>query len=316
MEKTVLITGATGMVGQVLTQHLLQKNYTIHCLSRSKNTNTLSKNIKVFEWDTEKNLVALQAFENVNTIIHLAGENIADQKWSLARKAQIVNSRVKSTELILNALQKIDNTHIKTYIGASATGIYGNITNPTLLAEDAFNQQNTGTNISFLQSTTQAWESAHQRLITAMPHIRPAILRIGVVLHPQQGALPKMATPIRLGAVAALGSGKQYLPWIHIYDLVQLITYIIENKHINGTFNVAAPHIVTNYEFTKVLAKQLNRGFLPILKLPEMVLKMALGEMADILLSGQPVSAKKITTAGFEFKYNTLEKALQNLYPK
>ncbi len=301
MNKTILITGSSGLIGRNLSRFLLQKGYTIYHLSRSiPNKDSL---FKTFKWDVYDGKIDAHCIDGVDAIIHLAGEGIADKPWSKKRKGLIIKSRTESIRLIYDLLKRKDN-QVKTIISASAIGYYGDQDNK-LLTED----NPPGTN--FLANTCIAWEKAVDE--GAALGIRIVKLRTGVVLSLQGGALPQMAKPIKWGIGANLGSGKQWVSWIHLQDVLRMYHFALENLELSGTYNMTAPHPVQNSEFTALLAKQLRKPiWLP--GVPVFVLRMILGEKSSLVLDSAKVSSDKIINAGFTFNFLTLADALKNIY--
>ncbi|MGF1637967.1 MAG: TIGR01777 family oxidoreductase [Cyclobacteriaceae bacterium] len=301
MSKHILITGGTGMIGSMLTDALTEKGYKINLLSRSGRSK--KKNLNIFGWDIEKEYIDPEAFEGVDTIVHLAGAGVADKRWTHERKLEILNSRTESTRLLNHFLS--NNPHqVTSVICASAIGIYGD-SGKTKVDEDSLIRP-----ADFLADVTRAWEEESDQF--ALQGLRLVKMRIGIVLSKTGGALEKMAQPVRLGVGAPLGSGEQYMSWIHIDDLIQMFVYAISNEQLIGTFNAVAPNPVTNKEFTKMLGSVLGKlVFLPAV--PSFVLKAMLGEMALIVLGGSNVSADKIKKEGFHFKYENLKPALVHL---
>tara|TARA_B100000809_G_scaffold42294_1_gene36757 strand:+ start:1105 stop:1980 length:876 start_codon:yes stop_codon:yes gene_type:complete len=288
----ILITGGTGLVGTRLTQMLVDRNHDVVILSRNP------KNKNEFKWDISKNYVDTEAFKNVDYIIHLAGAGIADKRWNDERKKIIIDSRVETANLIFNAIRE-NNISIKGFISASGIGYYGAVTTTTI-----FKETDTVEN-DFLGDVCKKWEDAAHQFSTE--NIPVTILRTGIVLAKKGGALDKMKTPI----ISPLGSGKQYLPWIHIDDLCQMYIQSIEADLI-GIYNAVAPQHHTSITFSKALAKSINRPYIGI-GVPGFMLKILFGELAIILLEGSRISTKKIEKNGFSFRFKTLKKALYNL---
>lgn len=303
MPVTVLITGGTGFIGSALTALLVSKGYHVAILSRTPRTNT--RNIRYFHWNISKGEIDLTAFENVHTIIHLAGVSIAEGRWTAKRKQQISNSRIEGTKLLYRTLMEHqESLSIKTFIGATATGIYGSQTSDTVFKETSKSGSD------FLAEVCVAWEAEIQKMKSL--GMRTVLLRTGIVLGKNGGALHKMATPFRFGMGAALASGKQYMPWIHLNDLCKLYLFALENPSVSGVFNAVAGASTTNAQLSKQIAKQLNRPlFLP--NIPNWFLKLIFGEMAVILTSGSRVSAQKVKEAGFDFEFEEIETALEDL---
>ncbi|WP_299464449.1 TIGR01777 family oxidoreductase [uncultured Microscilla sp.] len=301
MTKTILITGGTGLIGQRLTELLLaQKGYSIRYLSRSKRA---IKNVEVFEWHPQKGEIDATAFEGVDAVVHLAGAGVADKRWTESRKDEILKSRTQSTELIAQTIRKM-STAPKALVNASAIGYYGINTGAQLLHEES------PAGNDFLAEVTSKWENATKEI--EEQGIRTVKIRVGVVLSPQSGALPKLLQPVRLGLGAPLGSGDQYMSWIHIDDIARIFMKALEDETMRGAYNGVAPAPVTNAEMTKRLASVVHRpAFLP--NVPAFMLKMMLGEMASIVLEGNKVSCDKIIRAGFEFEHPGLTEALKDL---
>lgn len=298
MGKSVLITGGTGLVGKNLAKKLTNKGYEVSFLSRRKRSGT---NEKYYVWDISREYIEEGAIENADYIIHLAGAGVADKRWTDERKREIIQSRTISTELIYQQLNKTGHT-LKGFISASAIGYYGN-TGTKWITEEQKPAND------FLAKVCIQWEKSIQSITDL--GIPTSVLRIGVVLTEKGGALEKMALPVRMMAGAALGSGKQYVSWVHIKDLCNMFVFLLEN-HVTGTFNGVAPNPVTNTDMIKEIANVLRRPtVLP--NVPDFVLKMMMGEMAEIVLLGSRVSAEKIERAGFQFQYETLKPALKNL---
>jgi hypothetical protein len=304
MSRTVLITGASGLIGKPLTELLITKGYTVHQLSRSLDRG--NKGCKVFKWAVSKMEIDKKCLENVDVIINLAGEGIADKAWTNKRKEEIIKSRTGAIQLLHNVLKSNPNHQVKTFISSSAVGHYGD-RGDEVLTEDS----EPGTD--FLANTCLAWERAADKIENL--HIKLIKFRTGVVLTTDGGALPKMAQPIKLGAGAVLGTGNQWVPWIHLEDAINMYVYALENEHLQGIFNMAAPFPVTNNELTQALAKQLNRPlWLP--KVPALALRIMLGEMCWVVLNSNRTSADKIIGTGFNFKFPKLEAALSDIYAR
>ncbi|MCS6822635.1 MAG: TIGR01777 family oxidoreductase [Microscillaceae bacterium] len=302
MSQNILITGGTGLIGKALTPLLKNRGYKVSYLSREKK---YYPDIDVFRWDIAKKFIEEESLLQADGIIHLAGAGVADKKWTPERKREILESRTKSTELLAEKLQALGKKP-EVFVSASAIGIYGADTGDKWLYEESIYGDD------FLAEVTKAWERS-VGLIEAQ-EIRTVKLRIGVVLHKERGALPKMAQPIKLGLGASLGSGRQYISWIHWYDLCQMFLFAIENQAIKGVFNAVAPQPVTNTEFTKTLAQVLKRPLLSPIAAPSFMLKLALGEMATMVLGGNRVSCQKIEKAGFQFQFPQLKMALEEIY--
>lgn len=302
MGKKILITGASGLVGTRLTELLLQKEYRVSHLSRSERPGIVPS----FVWDIRKGELDLRAFASVNTIVHLAGVGVADKRWNFERKKEILNSRVQSTALLYEHLKK-EKHQIKTIVAASAIGYYGFGLKDEIFLEES------RPGSDFLAQVTAQWESEVNKISTL--GIRVIKLRIGIVLSEKGGALAEIAKPIRYGLGAPLGSGKQYLSWIHIDDLCGMFIKAIDDENMNGVYNAVGAGWVTNREMTQAIAQALSKP-LVLPSVPEFALRIILGEMADIVLNGSKVSSEKIQQAGFTFNYTSLNEALTNLLGK
>ena len=298
---TVLITGATGLVGQELVSLLLQNGFTVHYLSTSKSKLVSQNNYKGFYWNPKTSEIDLNALTDVEVIVHLAGASVA-KKWTSSYKEEIIESRVLSTRLLYKTLQK--NLHqVKQIVSASAIGIYPNDLNYI------YHETDNKVDNSFLGNVVQQWEEEVNQFEKL--HINVAKIRIGIVLAKNGGALQEMVKPIKMGVGAAFGSGLQYQSWIHIQDLVAIFQFVIQNQ-LSGVFNGVAPYPVTNSELTKAIAKTLGKPlFLP--NIPQFVMKIVLGEMHQILFSSQHVSCRKLLDLKYQFKFASLDKALNDL---
>ena len=297
----ILITGATGLIGEKMVSLLKKDNHIIHYLSTSKSKIEHTSNYKGFYWNPGKGEIDLAAFEDVSVIIHLAGASVS-KKWTTSYKKEIIQSRVQSANLLFKTLQSHPNS-VKQFISASAIGIYPN----DLTA--IYNEDDSKIDDSFLGEVTQLWEES-TNLFKSLPLLVTTI-RIGVVLANESGALVEMTKPIKYGFGTALASGKQYVSWIHIDDLVAIFKYVIDNN-LEGIYNAVSPYPTTNEEITKAIAKTIHKPlFLP--NVPKFMLRLLLGEMHQIVTSSQHVSSRKILDAGFQFQYASLSKSLQNL---
>ena len=288
------------MIGTRLTELLLSKGYQVSCLGRTIKT----QHVKTFLWNIDEQRIEENAFLNVHTIIHLAGAGISDKRWTQKRKQEILESRTKSTRLLKDELNKRTH-HIKNFISASAIGYYG--------FEDYEKEfvESDKPGKDYTAKVTNEWENEVDKIATL--GLRVVKIRTGIVLSNQGGALTKLARPIKLMAGAPLGSGKQYLSWIHIDDLCNIYIKGIEDSSMEGAYNAAAPNPVTNKMFTQVLAKVLHKPlFLP--NVPAFILKIILGELADFVLNGSKISSKNIQGRGFNFQFKTLESALRDLF--
>jgi uncharacterized protein (TIGR01777 family) len=298
---TILVTGATGLVGQELVGLLLQNGHTVHYLSTSRAKLVTTAHYKGYYWNPKTSEIDVAAFDGVETIVHLAGANVA-QRWTADYKEEIVQSRVLSTQLLYKTLQQISH-NVKQIVVASAVGIYPNS------LTSIYHETDLDIDDSFLGNVVKRWEnevSQFEKLELLVTKIR-----IGIVLAKNGGALQEMAKPIRLGLGAAFGSGNQYQSWIHIHDLAAIFYFVIQQQ-LAGVFNGVSPYPVTNEDLTKAIAKTLEKPlFLP--NVPQFVMKLILGEMHEMLFSSQNVSSRKLLDENFQFKYASLDKALLEL---
>lgn len=289
-------------MGKHLIQKLKEKGYRVTILSRNRSDSTE----KVYLWDVEKKEIEKEAIESADYVIHLAGANIGEEAWTNERKKQIIDSRVQTAKLILEKSKEFKN-HIKAFISASATGYYGAITSDRIFTESD------PPATDFLGETCRLWENAADKFSEL--GIRVVKIRTGLVLSESGGALEKMVGPAKLGFGSAIGSGVQYMPWIHMDDLCGIYIKAIEDDQMAGAYNSAAPEHTTNKEFNKTLAKVLQKPFwFP--NVPAVIMKMLFGKMSVILLKGSRVSSEKITKAGYKFKFPVLRAALSDLKGK
>lgn len=295
--KNILITGGSGLVGKKITQLLELEGNAVAWLSRNPKKNSQ----KSFAWDIEKKNIDLAAIEWADGIIHLAGEGVADKRWTNERKKAILESRTQSTALLYKAIKKAKNKP-EAFISASAVGFYGFDTGDKIVAEN----EKPGTD--FLAQVVVAWENEVKKI--ADLGLRTVLLRIGIVLDKEGGALKEMMKP---PVAAPLGSGNQWMSWIVMEDLARMFSFAIKNEKISGIYNAVGPHPATNAELTKAAAKNAGKPFIGF-GVPGFGLKLILGEMAMMVLGGNKVSSKKIQSAGFEFNYPELDEAMKGVY--
>lgn len=298
----VLVTGGTGAVGSHLIPALIKAGYEVNVVGRASSAR-LPEGANYFQWDLAKHTMPTQCLEGVDHIVHLAGAGIADQRWTEQRKRIILDSRTVPLLLIRKTLREMKKT-VSTVVSASGIGYYGANTSDKVFIEDAEPASD------FLGTTCTAWEDAVSYLADGAD--REVRLRTGVVLMQEDGALPKLVAPAKFGMGAPLGTGNQWMPWIHIDDLVALYIKAIECKQMSGSYNAVAPDQLRNQDFVRMINSILNRPNLAP-KVPAIALKALLGEMAQLLTEGSRVSAKKILEAGFRFKYPEARPALVNL---
>lgn len=298
-----MIAGATGFIGNELIKKLNKKGHEIVVLTRNLESAKfrIPVHCKVVTWDPSSKSIEPSELKGVDAVINLAGENIADGRWSSERKRELINSRVNSVRRLIDAMKFMEKKP-QSFVSASAVGFYGDRGDEFLSEDDTKGH-------GFLSDVCKAWEDEILRANDL--GVRTVAYRIGMVLGHDGGALSKILPPFKLGAGGRLGSGAQWMSWVHIEDLVNMLIYAIENPNINGIYNAVSPNAITNKDFTKTLGRVLNR--FTIFPVPKFVLKIALGELSDLLLGSQRVDSKKIRDAGFEFQYAYLEDALKEV---
>lgn len=298
--KTILITGGSGLIGQALSPLLQQKGYRVIHLSRQQN---LQAPFPAYRWDIAKKYIDTDALAQADAIIHLAGAGIADKRWSAARKREIMDSRVQSTQLLVDALQQSKHRP-SVFLAASAIGYYGDTGDKDITEESPVGN-------GFMADVCKQWEQAAEPLWQTLG-IRTPILRIGIVLARQGGALAKMLPSYRFRMGAYFGNGQQFMPWIHLSDICQSIIFLLENQQATGVFNGTAPHPVSNYQLAKNIALALGKKSL-IMPAPAFALRLVMGEMADMLLMGTKVLPSRLQRMGFSFQFPTIDVALKDL---
>jgi uncharacterized protein len=299
----VLITGGTGLIGSYLSKRLLERGYEVALLGRTKKKGI---SLPTYTWDYVNNKIDVEAINTADFIIHLAGENIGEKRWTTKRRQQIIDSRVLSGELLFNSLIE-QNKKLKTFITASAVGYYGTVTSDKIFVE------NDNHFSDFIGNTCNAWEQTADKF--QLTGIRTVKLRTGIVLTKERGALAKMIGPLKFGIGPILGNGKQYLPWIHIDDLCGIYIKAIEDIEMKGAYNAVAPEHISYKLFMKQLAILSQKPFL-IINIPSFLIKIMFGKMSEILLNGSRVSSSKLVNAGYEYKFPSIKNALADLLTK
>ena len=297
--KTVLITGGTGLVGRRLTELLIEKGYRVLWLSRERN---LYADIPTYRWDYRNNEMDNEALEQADVIIHLAGSNLGEGRWTEEKKRQIVESRVRTAELMLDRL-KLAGSMPELFISASATGYYGPGVRERIFTEEDVLSEN-----DFLSTTCRKWEDAACSF-NELPGIRTVVLRTGFILSRDSEAFKKMVLPTRFGVGSPLGSGRQYLSWIHLDDICRLYIKAIEDSTMQGVYNAVAPEYITNAGFMRTLARVMKKPFF-FPAVPVFIMRLVMGEAADMVLGGSRISSRKIQDAGYRFLYERAEKAI------
>ena len=308
---TILITGGTGLVGRALCKALQERGYDIIILTRKIrpiiHNQQPADRIRYAEWNVDAQIIDKDAIAKADYILHLAGAGVAEKRWTKKRKKEIIDSRVKSGQLIVESLRNIPNK-VKAIIAASAIGWYGAdpvVPNPNNFTEDAPADK------EFLGDTCHQWEQSIEPV--AQLNKRLVKLRIGIVLSKEGGALKEFIKPLKFGVAAILGNGKQMISWIHIDDLCRMFIYAIQNEELQGTYNAVAPVPVSNRTLTLTLARIMRGRFYIPVQIPGFVLKLMLGQRSIEVLKSATVSCKKIMSAGFVFRYDTVEDALRSL---
>lgn len=297
----VLITGATGLIGSEIVKNCHAKGIAVNYLTTSKSKIENNSNYQGFYWNPSQSKIDVNCIKDVDTIIHLVGASIS-KRWTKAHKQAIINSRLETTALLHDTVKNNSNT-IKQIISASAIGYY-----PDSLT-NYYSEDEKEISTSFLGQVVEAWEQVVDTFKTL--NIIVSKVRIGIVFSNKGGAFPELAKPIKFGAGAVMGSGKQWMSWVHLNDLAGIFMHVLQHN-LEGIYNGVAPNPATNNTITKVIAKKMKRPlFLP--NIPKFAMQLVLGEMHIILFESQRVSSKKIEDSGFEFKYVNLDAALEEL---
>ena len=294
---TILIAGGTGFIGKALVKHLTEKGYKLHILSRKEIKSPSPEYIQYFTWDIRDGYIDPRAFHNVTSIINLVGENIGEKRWNKQRRTEILHSRIQPLNLLYEYVSE-NNLRISTFISSSATGYYGAVTTPEIFTETAPNAND------FLGRVCMEWEKAALQFESL--GIRTIILRKGVVMSSDGGMIKRLNPMARLGINTAVGSGKQYIPWIGLSDLLRLYEFLLLNPHTSGTYNaVDSQHINMNELSSSLLRFHKKRSILP--NVPAFIIKLIFGSMSQMLLQGSRVSNQKLLDTGFTFEQNTIE---------
>jgi len=303
---TVIITGGTGMIGKALTKELVRRNYDVIILTRDKSRTKDLEKVSYAGWDIEKGLIDRNALIQSDYIVHLAGANVAEKRWTAKRKKEIVDSRVKSGELIVKVLAETPNK-VKAVLSSSAIGWYGPDSKipsrkPFMEADPAHRD--------FLGSTCKQWEEAIEPVTNLDKRL--VVFRTGIVLSNEGGAFVEFKKPLRFKVATVMGSGKQVVSWIHIDDLVRLYINAIEDESWKGVYNAVALHPVSNGKLVKAIANHSGKKYFTF-HVPEIALKVALGEMSIEVLKSATVSNKKVELMGFQFSFPEIDGAVKNL---
>jgi len=301
----VFITGSTGLVGSALVPFLMAGGHRVTRLVRRSQSPAPGPAVTDVEWDPSAGRIDAGALEGLDAAVHLAGESIASGRWTAAKKARILESRVKGTRLLCETIANLSRPP-KVLICASAIGFYGNRGEEVLTEES-------GPGTGFLADVCREWEAAVEP--AEKRGIRVVRLRIGVILSPAGGALAKMLLPFKMAAGGVMGSGKQYMSWIALDDMVGVIHHALVTESLRGPVNGVAPYPVTNYQFTKTLGRVLGRP--TIIPMPAFAARLAFGEMAgETILASARVDPAKLRQSGYAFRHPELEGALRHLLAK
>jgi uncharacterized protein len=299
----VLVAGASGFIGNALLKKLADHKHEIVVLTRSleKSAFQLPVLCKAYEWEPESGCLPIEALDGIDAVINLAGENIASGRWSTKRKKTIEDSRVLSVKNLVSAMKNLDQKP-KVFLSACAVGLYGDCGDNEI--DESFPSAS-----DFLADVCKKWET--ETFKAEELSIRTLAFRIGMVLGHDGGALQKMLPAFQMGVGGKLGSGKNWMSWIHLEDLTEMTLHALETINLSGPVNAISPNPETNERFTEILGKVLKRP--TVFPVPSLILKIALGELSSLLLASQKVSSKKISRSGFSFKFPDLEQALTEI---
>jgi uncharacterized protein len=302
--ETVIITGGTGLIGRALSKFLESRGLQVIILTRSpKDHRSPSPGITYAGWNTEEQTINEEAFKKAKYVIHLAGAGVADKPWTGKRKKEIVESRTQSSALLVKALSRIPN-QIASVVSASAIGWYQTKLSGQSIETDP-------PDAGFLGETCRLWENA----IHPVQNLgkRLVILRTGIVLSNDGGALPEFSKPIRYGIAGVLGDGKQIISWIHMEDICRIYMEAMTNPTWSGIYNAVAPNPVTNRTFTLELAKKIKGSYFIQVPIPNFILRLKLGERSEEVLKSSNISSSKLRERGFQFIYPTIDAAFRDL---
>ncbi len=299
----ILITGATGLIGNEITALCHKNGIAVNYLTTRKNKIVSEDKYQGFYWNPTTGEIDLNCFENITAVLNLAGASIS-KRWTATYKNTILNSRIDSLRTLHKGIKESGNSQIKSFVSASAIGIYQNS------YSNFYEENETTIENNFLGDVVKRWEEEISSFSTF--DFPVATIRVGLVLSEKGGALPEMAKPIKYFVGSAFGSGEQWQSWIHITDLARIFLFAIEQR-LTGTYNGVGPNPVTNSKLVKEIAKVLQRPLL-LPKVPQFAMKTILGEMSYLLFASQRVSSKKIEEAGFTFDYENVCLALEHIY--
>jgi uncharacterized protein len=297
--KKVLITGGTGLVGKALSAKLHEKGYEVRILSRKPNK---TEKYQAFSWIPEESYIDPKALQDLDYIVHLAGENLGARRWSKRQKAKIFNSRVKTSELLFEKISE-QKVNLKAFVSASAVGIY-----PSYTSGEEYYIEKDMYGTGFTAQVCIAWEKAADNFKNA--GIRTVKIRTGLVQDKKDPALKKILQLAKFGILPVFGKGKQYYPWIHIDDLVNIYISAIENESFEDPFNAVAPDFVTNKDYIRAIKAVRGKGI--IIRIPAFLIKIMFGEMSEIILRGTKIKSK-LHNSGFVFEFPKLDGAMKDL---
>lgn len=301
----VIVTGSGGLVGRALIRSLLADGHSVTRLVRGGAQQFRTPGSNAVEWNPDKGTIDAGALEGHDAAVHLAGEPIGEGRWDDAKKRRIMDSRAKGTRLLTETLAGLGEKP-RVLVSASAVGFYGDRGAEVMREESASGSD-------FVSEVCREWEKG--TLAASQAGIRVVHLRIGLVLSAEGGSLPRMLTPFKFGLGGKVGSGRQYISWITLEDLLRVIRRAIDDEHLRGPVNAVAPNAVTNEEFTKALGRALGRP--TFLAMPAFAARLAFGEMADeLLLASTRVEPARLKEAGFDFKHTEVEGALRSVLGK
>ncbi len=297
----ILLVGGTGLIGSLLKKELIKRGYEVNILSRKVNNYS-----QTYLWNVEDKFIDINALKGISGIINLSGANIAEKRWTTKRKQDLYDSRINSTKLLYETV-KNNNIKIDFFINASAIGYYGYKKSNHVFKECDPSGKD------FLSRLCDDWEK--EALNFNSLNIRTVLIRTGIVLTKSNGAFEKMKKPILYGFCPILGDGKQYIPWIHIDDLIGIYIRSIENSQLKDCYNAVAPEHINYMELNNEIA-EVSQKKVVTFKIPNLVLKIIFGDLANLITNGNKISSKKIILEGYQFKYPTLKSAIVNLIEK
>lgn len=300
-KQTVLITGGRSLLGRRLTEYLRGRGYRILWLTRDV-SGGMDMCDETFFWDVEQNVVAEHPLKEADIIINIAGANLYSERWSKARKIELMRSRLRSARVLTNALAKVEH-HVHTIVYASSVSYYENRLPEELAHEDE------PSGVSFLSQVFKGLEHEAE-VAEAKLGVRTLVMRNGFILDPYAGLLPQLIRPVRFGLNLPLGSGAQYINWVHQLDVCRAYEHVMEHEDLRGAFNVVAPRPTTNSQMMYALSGLYGKDHIRI-PLPSSLVRVVMGEMSKHLLLSRPASTDKLLSSGFRYQYDELSKALR-----